>query len=95
MSKRVTTYRYFDIYSNDEQDVVWTSASASSDYECDRNLLKTIDKARDILHSNPSANIEIGCKCYDTCDGYEYGEEAYFTLCNAQGIDDLEKKVRK
>ena len=95
MSKTVVTYRYYNIYDYDEQDVVWESPSASSDYECDRNLLKAIEKARSILRSNPSARIDIGCKVYDTCDGYEYGDECYYTLCDAKGIDALEKKVRK
>ena len=95
MSRIVTTFSYFIIYDEDKNDNVWESESVSTDEEYDRVLLRTIDQARRILYHNPSANISIGCKYWDECDGFEDGDEGYYTLCDVKGIDALEKKVRK
>lgn len=94
MTRTVTSCAYYYIYDNDQSDVVWESTSASDPKEADRNLLKTIEQARTILRRNPAADIEIMSKVYDMCDGCEDGDEEYFTLCNASGLDELEARVK-
>ena len=93
-TRTVTSVTSYSVYDNDQSDVVWYSPSASDPKVCDHNLLNAIEYARKILRRNPDADIEIMAKVYGMCDGCEDGDEDYFTLCNASGLDALEARVK-
>jgi len=95
MERTVRTDRYFYIYDNDQEDMVWYSPSSDDRSKCDRNLLNCIEETRRILRRNPNANVQVYGRVIDMCGEYECGDEYSVLLANPCDLDRLEAIVRK
>ena len=95
MERTVRTDRYFYIYDNDQEDMIWYSPSSDDRNKCDRNLLNCIEEARRILRRNSNANIQIYARVIDMCGEYEDGDEYSVFLANPSELDSLERIVKE
>lgn len=94
MKRSVETVHYFYVYDNDKSDIIFTTPSSSDQKKQNNYILNCIEEARKILRRNPDADIDICGNSCDLCNGYECGEEYSYTICDKNGIDSLEQKVR-
>lgn len=95
MTRTVRTDRYFYVYSDDENDMLWYSPSSDDEKVCNQNLLNCIEEARRILRQKPGSNISVCIHSQNMCGEYEDGEEWDATLADPDRLDALESKVRE